>query len=318
MRTLFALGFLSCVFSPGHPLRLQLKTGQLVPGLHVRLQDEKRMLLLTRYYSFTLPVDEVDKMMDGESDPKEDTPVTPGLSWRGALDTLTIQRWVKDAWQIPAQPLASGPFKDVPYLSHRLGANAVFNAYGNPMQCCGFEFVLSGEAAGDLDTRRGCQDALAKMHSYWAWAGKVSWVGTIESLNLKGDRKQAKGAAGPLPAAEEIVAEVSADKAGWRIAAWNVGLLDKARVAKKELDALTLSVQQIEAEEREILKTVANLAPDDPRFVPELAYLWRVRDLRAEHPDSLEKKNGPDRFFFRGYERGDKGYRRNTFVPIRR
>lgn len=87
---------------------------------------------------------------------------------------------------------------------------------------------------------------------------------------------------------------------------------------KKELDSLTLSVKQIEMEEQQALKSVANLAGDELRFVPELAYLWRLRDLRTEHPSSLEKKGGVDRFFVRGYERTEIGYRRDTFVPLRR
>ncbi len=291
-------------------VRVRLKTGQVVPGELIRLHNEERLFLLSRGFSFNIPKTEIEKEEPGESEPDDDTWVTPGLSWKGALRTLEVQEWVKDAWQVPARPLTAGPFKEVPYVSHNLG-NAIFNAYGNPAQCCGFEFVLSGESAGNEELRRFCQAALAKMRPTKAWPGKVKWISTIESLNLNGDRKQAKGAPAPSQRPnneEEIVAEVSLAKGVWRIAAYNLDLLERSRCTKKELEQLTRTPKQLDTEEQAAVKAVANLAPDDPRFVPELAYLWRAKDLPP----------GADRFFVRGYERTDKGYQRVAFVPIRR
>lgn len=208
-----------------------------------------------------------------------------------AAQSVAPEEWV----QIPATVIDDGILRNVPYRSYRSGALEL-NIYGDPAAPAGVEIGIYGTNTSMPFKRR-----------LVAFVSEVTGAEFPESFNLDQDKKRL----GLLD--YEVTPPTSPDAyGGWWISAYDMRLLEVARVADNEIHEITNQRAEIvrnakaEAARAEALAVIA-----------EPVVTWTAADLaRAVRPTEAQPVYGASsyptystgRVWVKGYTRKDGTY----------
>lgn len=194
-----------------------LKSGQRVSGTIVA-QSKDQVVMQVGEGSIVYPKRAIRRIYDGitRDSPVVEIPAGDELPpWWIPLTDLYSADWVNSVESIPATPITSGPFENVPYLSFRANANYELNVFGDPADPAGFGIGYNSRSKPRRDVIENCRNFL------FSYLTELDQINAFYDLDPSGGTRSAKG----------LTIEITPPDSESPFADWGILIYDPDRLA---------------------------------------------------------------------------------------
>ncbi len=197
-----------------------LKSGNRISGTIVA-QSKDRVIMQVGEGTVVYSKRAIRRIYDGitRNPPIIELPAGNELPpWWIPLADLYAEDWVTTVENIPATPIGSGSFKNVPYLSFRANTNYELNIYGDPKNPAGIEIGHFSKKMPGKDVVSHCREFLV------SYLTELDQIETLYELDARGGSQNVGG----LTIQITLPSQGDAD-GGWWLLVYNPELIAASR-----------------------------------------------------------------------------------------
>ena len=247
------------------PDSIVLKDGRTVHGLIIKNSVDS-VLMQEEFGEQAYPKSEIVRICDEADIGVLCTDIARKGSlppWRVIANDLRTHDQIRSLVEIPATMIASGVFKNVPYLSFRANDDVELDIYGDPNDPAGIEIGIFGKRRSNVKLQRALRGYLA------GFLTTRKEIAALYGIDLR----EGKKTAGDITF--ETTPPTAEDAYGaWWISIYNMKKLDAIRLSDAEYAKLTRPAEEVVGRNGLVLSSA--------RLGPESEEGGRVRLLRGD------------------------------------